>query len=58
MVERMKINSFLHEDTASVSVEYVLLAAFAAILMAVGVFALNSAMGNLFTAWASYFSAS
>ena len=53
----MKIKKFLQEDDGAVVVEYVIFVAAAAILLAVGVWALFGAMSELFTAWATYFGA-
>jgi len=51
----MTVKKFLHEDGGAVTVEYVILVAFAAVLLSAGVWALYGAMRDLFTFWAGRF---
>jgi Flp pilus assembly pilin Flp len=52
----MSMKKFLQEERGSVAIEYVILVAFAA-LMVVGVIILYDAMSDLFQNWATYFGA-
>lgn len=53
----MSMKKFLQEERGSVAVEYVILVAVAAALLAVGVTVMFNAMSDLFSAWAGYFGA-
>jgi Flp pilus assembly pilin Flp len=57
MMDKMSLKKFLQDDQASVAIEYVILVAFAAILLAAGVWVLFGAMSNFFSAWAGFFNA-
>ena len=56
-MERVKIKKFLQEEQGTVAVEYVIIVAFACVLLGAAVFALFQAMGELFGHWATYFGA-
>jgi Flp pilus assembly pilin Flp len=58
MMNKMSLKKFMQDDQASVNVEYVILVAFAAILLAGGAYAMFDAMGNFFNTWAGFFSGS